>query len=287
MASTTDRTPSLPAPRVRFTRADDLILLQVVNEIRPVCDPMRWQEVAKIVEAKTCKLCSARRVRERFDLLLIQFRRKDTTNRAKSGVEEAVGEWEELLQHISDLAREWGYKPRAVDRQMRDRKRPQSAAQSNATSSTAHTRTATAQSVRTLCAADMKARAMRAFAAASADADGGQSSIDDGADVSPAQSILNGLYGDGNADLDIENEDPGIHGLLEDFETSRPDSCLSAVADAADPDNGARDRSPSTICGHVTCGGNSPRASCVGEDANERIDRVVNGECERQFSEEN
>lgn len=92
-------------------------------------------------------------------------------------MEEAVGEWEELLQHISDLAREWGYKPRAVDRQMRDRKRPQSAAQSNATSSTAHTRSATAQSVRTLCAADMKARAMRAFAAASADADGGQSSI--------------------------------------------------------------------------------------------------------------
>lgn len=95
---------------------------------------------------------------------------------------------------------------------------------------------------------------------------------DDGADVSPAESMLHGLYGDGNADPSIENEDPGIHELLDYFEASRPDSCLSAVADAADPDNGAMDRSP---CGHGTCGGNSPRASSVGKDVNEPIDKGV------------
>lgn len=42
----------------------DLILVTVVAEIEPISDPSRWQEVAKIVQEKTGKLCSAHRASE-------------------------------------------------------------------------------------------------------------------------------------------------------------------------------------------------------------------------------
>ncbi|KAH6938663.1 hypothetical protein HPB50_011677 [Hyalomma asiaticum] len=113
-----------PAPRVRFTPGDDMALIQVVAEVRPMCDPGKWQEVARLVQELTGKVSTPQQVRERFDLLLVQFRRKDTKNRTRSGVEEDFGEWERLLQELTNLAAEWGYKLRAVERQRRRQKEP-------------------------------------------------------------------------------------------------------------------------------------------------------------------
>ncbi|XP_054921062.1 uncharacterized protein [Dermacentor andersoni] len=138
----------------------------------------------------------------------------------KVGVEEVVGEFDQLLQYVSDLAREWGYKPRAVDRQSRQQKPCQSAAESDAPTA-ALTQPAAAQSVRTSAAAERQAKAVPAYSAAPESADGGQSSFDaDTHVVSPAASMLHGMYAD-------ENDDPGIHAHLENFTPSRPDSCLS------------------------------------------------------------
>ncbi|KAH7935330.1 hypothetical protein HPB52_006300 [Rhipicephalus sanguineus] len=156
----------LPTPRVRFSAADDLILVRLVAEIGPMSDPSRWQEVAQIVQDKTGKLCSARRARERFHLLLVQFRRKDNENRRKSGVEEDFGELERLLQELSDLARDCGYKPRAVDRQRKQRSTPPSAASSELPNSS--TRRAKTQSLRMEAAADRLAVSTATFAAVSA-----------------------------------------------------------------------------------------------------------------------
>ncbi|KAH6921048.1 hypothetical protein HPB50_027964 [Hyalomma asiaticum] len=101
-----------------------MALIQVVAVVRPMCDPGKWQEVARLVQDLTGKVCTPRRVKERFDLLLVQFHRTDTKNRTKSGVEEDLGEWERLLQELSDLAAKWGYKPRAVERHRRRQQEP-------------------------------------------------------------------------------------------------------------------------------------------------------------------
>ncbi|KAH6924435.1 hypothetical protein HPB50_017492 [Hyalomma asiaticum] len=150
--------PRAPAPRVRFTPSDDMALVQVVAEVRPMCDPGKWQEVARLVQEITGKVCTPRRVRERFDLLLVQFRRKDTKNRTRSGVEEDFGEWERLLQQLTDLAAEWGYKPRAVERQRRRQKEPHD--------TNVAARPAASQAARAEAAAEMQAAASEAYAAA-------------------------------------------------------------------------------------------------------------------------
>lgn len=87
-------------------------------------------------------------------------------------MEEVVDEFDQLLQYISDLAREWGYKPRAVDRQSRQRKASQSTAGSDAPSAV-YTQPAAAQSVHTSAAAERIAKAMRAYSVVSESADGG------------------------------------------------------------------------------------------------------------------
>ncbi|KAH6935929.1 hypothetical protein HPB50_011479 [Hyalomma asiaticum] len=150
--------PRAPALRVRFTPGDDMALIQVVVEVRPMCDPGKWQEVARLVLEITGKVCTPRRVREGFDLLLVQFRRKDTKNRTRSGVEEDFSEWERLLQELTDLAAEWGYKPRAVERQRRRQK------ELNDTNVAA--RPAASQAARAEAADEMQAAASEAYAAA-------------------------------------------------------------------------------------------------------------------------
>ncbi|XP_050038288.3 uncharacterized protein [Dermacentor andersoni] len=92
--------------------------------------------------------------------------------------------------------------------------------------------------------------------------------------MSPAASMLHGMYAD-------ENDDPGILADLDNFTPSRPHSCLSAVADTAEPQ--INERGQSTICGYGTCDSNSPQASCMGpsgmkEPINAVHDRAVTAE---------
>ncbi|KAH6921247.1 hypothetical protein HPB50_027764 [Hyalomma asiaticum] len=128
--------PHAPAHRVRFTPGDDMALIQVVAEVRPMCDPGKWQEVLPhAVEAEVVCI-----------------------NQHRSGVEEDFGEWERLLQELSNLAAEWGCKPRAVERQRRRQKEP--------SDTNVAARPAASQAARADAAAEMQAAVSEAYAAA-------------------------------------------------------------------------------------------------------------------------
>ncbi|KAH7970416.1 hypothetical protein HPB49_006719 [Dermacentor silvarum] len=70
------------APRLRFSKSDDLDLLRDVRECNPFEDmmrhPMRWTEIAVLLSAARGKVFSARTVQDRADLLLTQYADKDS-----------------------------------------------------------------------------------------------------------------------------------------------------------------------------------------------------------------
>ncbi|KAL1478784.1 hypothetical protein MTO96_052390 [Rhipicephalus appendiculatus] len=253
MPSTTASPPSsasrLPTPRVRFSAADDLILVGVVAEIRPMSDPSRWQEVAKIVQEKTGKLCSARRARERFDLLLVQFRRKDNENRRKSGVEEDFGDLDQLLQELSDYARDCGYKPRAVDRQRKQQSTAPSAADSESPNSS--TRRVATQSLRMKAAADRLAVSTTTYAAVSAAAADNHPELEDPDPELTAQDYLLSMY---------STEDFGTMSEPDETCTLRPE-CRESGAETVQPEDASEN--PGT---------GSSRAHTVGQRSGDATD---------------
>ncbi|KAG0437999.1 hypothetical protein HPB47_017191 [Ixodes persulcatus] len=109
--------PPLPASRRRFSIEDDLLLLSAVQDINPFSDWARWGAVTRKLNEAAGNAFTVRAVRDRCDLLIAQFRRQDRTNLRKSGTEERYAKKENLLQEISDLAREFRHLPKVLPRQ--------------------------------------------------------------------------------------------------------------------------------------------------------------------------
>ncbi|KAH6933591.1 hypothetical protein HPB50_016721 [Hyalomma asiaticum] len=99
-------------PRRHFRIHEDLCLLREVAAANPFENPQMWEEVLRNVVAAIERDVTLRAVKERVELLLNYFRREDTANLRKSGTEEQYGELQQLLQEVSDLAREFNYEPR-------------------------------------------------------------------------------------------------------------------------------------------------------------------------------
>ncbi|KAH7954907.1 hypothetical protein HPB49_022749 [Dermacentor silvarum] len=97
--------------RRRYMPFEDVIILEEVISLNPFDDAAMWVKVAEKLGDLTQVVRNVRSVKERFDLLLVQFLRQDTTNRRKSGTEEEYEAVDRLLQQVADLAREWGYRP--------------------------------------------------------------------------------------------------------------------------------------------------------------------------------
>ncbi|KAL3186645.1 hypothetical protein MRX96_026804 [Rhipicephalus microplus] len=70
----------------------------------------RWGGIVKNMNLALGKGFSACALRERLDLLMAQFLANDCASLRKSGTEEEYEEKERLLQEISSLARDFGYK---------------------------------------------------------------------------------------------------------------------------------------------------------------------------------
>ncbi|KAM7311148.1 caldesmon-like [Ixodes scapularis] len=115
-ASSVPGTSGSASQRKRFTVAEDLLLLQEIAARNPYGEPQRWADILSRLIAATGREFTMRAVRERADLLLGYFRQQDTANLRKSGTEEQYTEKEQLLQEISDLAREFGHRPKTVPR---------------------------------------------------------------------------------------------------------------------------------------------------------------------------
>ncbi|XP_070384614.1 MAP7 domain-containing protein 1-like [Dermacentor albipictus] len=104
------------APRLRFSKSDDLDLLRDVRDCNPFEENMRhtvrWAEIAvRLTESKQ-KVFSARTVRDRTDLLHAQHADRDRRNLRRSGTEEEYSEQDQLLEEILTIAKENGYKIR-------------------------------------------------------------------------------------------------------------------------------------------------------------------------------
>ncbi|KAH7940668.1 hypothetical protein HPB49_003533 [Dermacentor silvarum] len=117
MAADQANAPS-SAPRLRFSKSDDLDLLRDVRDCNPFEDmmryPMRWTEIAVRLSAARGKVFSARTVHDRTDLLLTQYADKDSKSLRRSGTEEEYEEQDKLLQELLDMARENRYRYRRI-----------------------------------------------------------------------------------------------------------------------------------------------------------------------------
>ncbi|CAN7943881.1 unnamed protein product, partial [Ixodes hexagonus] len=102
--------------RRRFRVVEDLLLLREIAARNPYADPQRWVDILNSLTTAIGREFTVRAVRERADLLLGYFRQQDTANLRKSGTEEQYAEKEQLLQEVSDLAREFGHRPKTVPR---------------------------------------------------------------------------------------------------------------------------------------------------------------------------
>ncbi|CAN7940555.1 unnamed protein product [Ixodes pacificus] len=125
---------SMPATlRLRFTVDEDLCLLREVRAVNPFASPERWTLVYTDLLVALTRVFTIRAIRDRVDLQLGYFRQQDTANLRKSGTEEQYEEKDRLLQEISDLAREFGYRPKTAPRKGGSgaaacKRRPQSSA---------------------------------------------------------------------------------------------------------------------------------------------------------------
>ncbi|KAH7985438.1 hypothetical protein HPB49_026416 [Dermacentor silvarum] len=117
MAADQANAPS-SAPRLRFSKSDDLDLLRDVRDCNPFEDmmryPMRWTEIAVRLSAARGKVFSARTAHDRTDLLLTQYADKDSKSLRRSGTEEEYEEQDKLLQELLDMARENRYRYRRM-----------------------------------------------------------------------------------------------------------------------------------------------------------------------------
>ncbi|KAH6946080.1 hypothetical protein HPB50_011584 [Hyalomma asiaticum] len=99
-------------PRRHFRIHKDSCLLREVAAANPFENPQMWEGVLRNLIAAIERDVTLPAVKERVELLLNFFRREDTANLRKSGTEEQYGELQQLLQEVSDLAREFNYEPR-------------------------------------------------------------------------------------------------------------------------------------------------------------------------------
>ncbi|KAG0409717.1 hypothetical protein HPB47_013168 [Ixodes persulcatus] len=125
---------TMPASlRLRFTVDEDLCLHREVRAVNPFASPEGWTLVYTNLLVALTRVFTIRAIRDRVDLLLGYFRQQDAANLRKSGTEEQYAEKDQLLQEISDLAREFGHRPKTVPRKGRSgaaacKRRPQSSA---------------------------------------------------------------------------------------------------------------------------------------------------------------
>ncbi|KAK8772089.1 hypothetical protein V5799_024667 [Amblyomma americanum] len=101
--------------RKRF-RIDDLLLLQEVVAQNPFQSPGNWTAVLKNVVFALGRELTLRAIIDRTELLVGYFGQEDRANLRKSGTEEQYTERDQLLQEISDMARDVGYMLRTVPR---------------------------------------------------------------------------------------------------------------------------------------------------------------------------
>ncbi|KAK8787107.1 hypothetical protein V5799_023122 [Amblyomma americanum] len=101
--------------RKRFRIDEDLLLLQEVVAQNPFQSPENWTAVLKNVFAVGREL-TLRAIKDRTELLVGYFRQEDRANLRKSGTEEQYTERDQLLQEISDMARDVGYMLRTLPR---------------------------------------------------------------------------------------------------------------------------------------------------------------------------
>ncbi|KAH6935731.1 hypothetical protein HPB50_008672 [Hyalomma asiaticum] len=77
-------------------------------------DSTAWEDVLRNVMKAVHRELTIRGIKEHVDLLDGYFRQQDTANLIKSGTKEQYGEWQQLLQDISDFIREAIHVPRTV-----------------------------------------------------------------------------------------------------------------------------------------------------------------------------
>ncbi|KAK8772054.1 hypothetical protein V5799_024702, partial [Amblyomma americanum] len=102
--------------RKRFRIDEDLLLLQEVVAQNPFQSPENWASVLKNVVFAVGRELTLRAIKDRTELLVGYFRQEDRANLLKSGTEEQYKERDQLLQEISDMARDVGYMLRTLPR---------------------------------------------------------------------------------------------------------------------------------------------------------------------------
>ncbi|KAK3103495.1 hypothetical protein FSP39_019617 [Pinctada imbricata] len=88
--------------QVRFGEGNDLQLLREVIAKNPFKDRSKWTEIAETLPID----CDARRVRERTLLLVNQHKGKNAESKKKSGIDEAYGEKDQLLDEVLEISEE-------------------------------------------------------------------------------------------------------------------------------------------------------------------------------------
>ncbi|EEC20122.1 hypothetical protein IscW_ISCW023844 [Ixodes scapularis] len=125
---------TMPASlRLRFKVDEDLCLLREVRAVYPFASPEGWTLLYINLLVALTQVFTIRATLDRVYLLLGYFRQQDTTNLRRSGTEEQCAEKYRLLQEISDIAREFGHRPKTAPMKGRSgaaacKRRPQSSA---------------------------------------------------------------------------------------------------------------------------------------------------------------
>ncbi|CAH1103317.1 unnamed protein product [Psylliodes chrysocephalus] len=89
--------------RLRFTSNDEIVLLRKVLAQNPFEDPKKCTTIKDNIVNVTNK-ASLRTLKNHFDVLLLNWLRKDKANINKSGIEETYTEADVLLQELYDLS---------------------------------------------------------------------------------------------------------------------------------------------------------------------------------------
>ncbi|XP_069693831.1 uncharacterized protein [Periplaneta americana] len=95
------------ATRLRFTISDDICLLREVLAVNPYEDSSRWSDIHNKIREGTGKDFCLRTVKDHVQHLVQLWKKEDKANLRKSGTEEQYGEKEQLLQQITDMARDF------------------------------------------------------------------------------------------------------------------------------------------------------------------------------------
>nr|CAH7732538.1 unnamed protein product [Callosobruchus chinensis] len=89
--------------RLRFGSDDDVLLLKEFISHNPLEDPVRWETIQQNISNSTGKDFKIRTLKDHVQLLLETFRKKDRSNRNRSGIEEVYTEQDHLLQQVTDM----------------------------------------------------------------------------------------------------------------------------------------------------------------------------------------